>query len=201
MLQLQKRDKQILRFLEANKAITTSQATDIFFNGLTRSSIRRLNQLEDAGILKHYTRGKRKVYKLTNEKNHISEHDMLILDFYSWIYSKGGEVIEYQKNPRYFNGLLIPDALFKFRIPYNGASYKVCVLLEVDLNHYTSNTKMSTMYEKLCREEVLVDWCEGAEFPVIVLARPTRGIIYTSDNFNCIYTDLRFTNLYYSIFE
>lgn len=68
MLQLQKRDRQVLRFLEEHRAITTRQATNIFFDGLNKSAIRRLNQLEDEGILKHYTRGKNKVYKLTDEQ-------------------------------------------------------------------------------------------------------------------------------------
>ena len=86
MLQLQSRDRQVLRFLEDYRAITTNQATNIFFNRCKRSATRRLNQLEDAGILNHYTRGKNKVYKLMDEVKELSEHDVLIYDFYSWIY-------------------------------------------------------------------------------------------------------------------
>ena len=129
MLQLQNRDRQLLIFLEEHKAITTKQATNIFFDMLDKSAIRRLNQLENVGILTHYYRGKNKVYKLIDEKKELSEHDILIYDFYSWIYKNGGQVIEFKKDPHYFKGMLIPDALVKFKIPYNGINYTVLGLV------------------------------------------------------------------------
>ena len=144
MLQLQNRDRQLLIFLEEHKAITTKQATNIFFDMLDKSAIRRLNQLENVGILTHYYRGKNKVYKLIDEKKELSEHDILIYDFYSWIYKNGGQVIEFKKDPHYFKGMLIPDALVKFKIPYNGINYTCFVLLEIDYTHYTSENKILT---------------------------------------------------------
>ena len=194
MLQLQNRDRQVLRFLEEHRAITTQQAINIFFKK-DISAYRRLNQLEEAGILQSYMRGKNKVYKLSGETKELSEHDLLIYDFYSWIYSKGGEVIEFKKNPHYFKSMLIPDAAVKFRLPYEGQVYTIYSLVEIDLNHYTDNTKMNVWYEKLYREQVLKSWCGAAEFPFIIIARPTQGIRYNSNNFNCTYCDLKFTNL------
>ena len=194
MLQLQSRDRQVLRFLEEHRAITTQQAINIFFKK-DISAYRRLNQLEEAGILESYTKGKNKVYKLSGETKELSEHDLLIYDFYSWIYSKGGEVIEFKKNPHYFKSMLIPDAAVKFRLPYEGQVYTIYSLVEIDLNHYTDNTKMNVWYEKLYREQVLKSWCGAAEFPFIIIARPTQGIRYNSNNFNCVYCDLKFTNL------
>ena len=154
MLQLQNRDRQVLRFLEEHRAITTQQAINIFFKK-DISAYRRLNQLEEAGILESYTKGKNKVYKLSGETKELSEHDLLIYDFYSWIYSKGGEVIEFKKNPHYFKSMLIPDAAVKFRLPYEGQVYTIYSLVEIDLNHYTDNTKMNVWYEKLYREQTL----------------------------------------------
>ena len=61
MLQLQNRDRQLLIFLEEHKAITTKQATNIFFDMLDKSAIRRLNQLENVGILKQYYKGNKKI--------------------------------------------------------------------------------------------------------------------------------------------
>ena len=194
MLQLQNRDRQVLRFLEEHRAITTQQAINIFFKK-DISAYRRLNQLEEAGILQSYMRGKNKVYKLSGETKELSEHDLLIYDFYSWIYSKGGEVIEFKKNPHYFKSMLIPDAAVKFRLPYEGQVYTIYSLVEIDLNHYTDNTKMNVWYEKLYREQTLKQWCGAAEFPFIIIARPTAGIRYNSNNFNCVYCDLKFTNL------
>ena len=194
MIQLQVRDRAVLRFLEEHRAITTQQAINIFFKK-DISAYRRLNQLEEAGILESYMRSKNKVYKLAGETKELSEHDLLIYDFYSWIYSKNGVVIDFKKNPHYFKNALIPDALVKFKFPYEGQVYTIYSLLEIDLNHYTDNTKMNVWYEKLYREQVLKSWCGAAEYPFIIIARPTPGLRYNSKNFNCVYCDLKFTNL------
>ena len=194
MLQLQQRDKDILRFLEEHRGITTQQCISIFFKN-DISAYRRLNQLEDAGILEHYMIGRNKVYKLSGESRQLSCHDTLIYDFYAWIYQNNGQVIEFKKNPRYLNGMLIPDALIKFKLPYEGQMYTIYSLLEIDLNHYTDNTKMNVWYEKLYREQTLKQWCGAAEYPFIIIARPTPGLRYNSKNFNCVYCDLKFTNL------
>ena len=194
MLQLQQRDKDILRFLEEHRGITTQQCISIFFKN-DISAYRRLNQLEDAGILEHYMIGRNKVYKLSGESRQLSCHDTLIYDFYAWIYSKGGEVLDFKKNPHYFKSMLIPDAAVKFRLPYEGQVYTIYSLVEIDLNHYTDNTKMNVWYEKLYREQVLKSWCGAAEFPFIIIARPTQGIRYNSNNFNCTYCNLKFKNL------
>ena len=194
MLQLQSRDRQVLRFLEEHRAITTSQTAQIFFNGCKISTYRRLNQLEDAAILESYTRGKNKVYKLPGDRE-LSEHDLLIYDFYSWIYSKGGEVLDFKKNPHYFKNALIPDGLFKFRLPYEGQTYTCYVLLEIDLNHYTEADKIMTLYPKLYREQILKEYCGLAEFPFVIIARATTGIRVQPKEIDIIYSDLKFTNV------
>ena len=81
---LTNRDRSLLKFLENNKGISTQQAKYIFFDGIERSAIRRLNQLEDKGILEYYYRGKNKIYKLVGSPE-LSYHDTIIYDFYAWI--------------------------------------------------------------------------------------------------------------------
>ena len=194
MLQLQSRDRQVLRFLEEHRAITTQQAINIFFKK-DISAYRRLNQLEEAGILESYTKGKNKVYKLSGETKEQSEHDLLIYDFYSWIYSKGGEVLDFKKNPHYFKNTLIPDALVKFKLPYEGQNYLCYALLEIDYTHYSSEEKIMTLYPKLYREQVLKEYCGLAEFPFVIVARQTKGIILRPKEIDVIYSDLKFNNL------
>lgn len=191
---LTQRDKQLLIYLERNKAISTQQATNIFFEGLEKSAIRRLNQLEDLELIESYKIGTQKIYKWPGAKE-LSQHDIYILDFYAWVYGSGGELIEFKKTPHYFNNLLIPDGLFKFKIPYEGHSYTIYVLLEIDYTHYTENSKLNVWYEKLYREDVLKEYCGTAQFPFVIVARPTPGIRYNSKNFNIIYTDLKFSNI------
>ena len=91
--------------------------------------------------------------------------------------------------------MLIPDALAKFKIPYNGINYTCFVLLEIDYTHYTSENKILTFYPKLYREQVLKEYCGAAEFPFIVIARPTPGIRIQPREIEVIYTDLKFNNL------
>ncbi|MDU2682160.1 MAG: hypothetical protein E7C50_09760, partial [Clostridium sp.] len=67
-------------------------------------------------------------------------------------------------------------------------------LLEVDYTHYTDNIKLSTMYEKLYNERELYEEFKGT-FPIVIIARPTPGIRYNSNNFEVIYTDLQYSNL------
>ena len=194
MIQLQVRDRAVLRFLEEHRAITTQQAINIFFKK-DISAYRRLNQLEEAGILESYMRSKNKVYKLAGETKELSEHDLLIYDFYSWIYSKGGEVLDFKKNPHYFKNALIPDGLFKFRLPYEGQTYTCYVLLEIDLNHYTEADKIMTLYPKLYREQILKEYCGLAEFPFVIIARATTGIRVQPKEIDIIDSDLKFNNV------
>ena len=194
MLQLQSRDRQVLRFLEEHRAITTQQAINIFFKK-DISAYRRLNQLEDAGILEHYMIGRNKVYKLSGESRQLSCHDTLIYDFYAWIYSKNGVVLDFKKNPHYFKNQLIPDALVKFKLPYEGQNYLCYALLEIDYTHYSSEEKIMTLYPKLYREQVLKEYCGLAEFPFVIVARQTKGIILRPKEIDVVYSDLKFNNL------
>ena len=194
MLQLQQRDKDILRFLEEHRGITTQQCISIFFKN-DISAYRRLNQLEDAGILEHYMIGRNKVYKLSGESRQLSCHDTLIYDFYAWIYSKNGVVLDFKKNPHYFKNQLIPDALVKFKLPYEGQNYLCYALLEIDYTHYSSEEKIMTLYPKLYREQVLKEYCGLAEFPFVIVARQTKGIILRPKEIDVIYSDLKFNNV------
>lgn len=195
---LTNRDKQILIFLEKYKALSTQQANSIFFN-CERSCVRRMNQLEKLKILDSYYIGKNKIYKIPEERN-ISQHDLYVLDFYAWICRENGTVLDFETTPRYLNGLLIPDALCKFKINYEGIKYTVNIFLELDFTHYTEIEKLNILYEKLYREGTLKEYCGDAEFPMVVISRPTKGLIYRSRNFEILYTDFKFTNLLNLIF-
>lgn len=195
---LTNRDKQILKFIEDNRAISIQQANNIFFKNY-KSCSRRMKQLEDLKIIKSYKNlyNNQKVF-YTEKK--ISEHDLFILDFYSWIYANDGEVLEFKKEPRYFSNNLRPDALFKFKIPYCGEEYTVFALLEVDYTHYKEISDLK-LYEKLFKDEVLKDYCGPAEFPFVIVARERPGLKYNSADVNYLYTSLDYKDLGKLIFS
>ena len=192
---LTERDRSLLKFLENNKGISTQQAKYIFFDGIERSAIRRLNQLEDKDILEYYYRGKNKIYKLVGSPE-LSYHDTIIYDFYAWIYRQGGTVIDFKKNPHFIHNMLIPDGLFKCRLPYKDTFGTFFFILEVDYQHPTSDEKIKVFYEKLYREQTLKEYCGVAEFPMLIIAKEYIGLRERSNNFEIIYTDFKFKNLY-----
>lgn len=189
------RDKNLFKFLDNYGAITTQQAKWIFFNGQQTSTIRRLNQLEKANILTSYHRDKHKVYTY-QDVDRMSLHDLGPLDLYAWIYKQGGEVLDFKLKLQYYKGTLKPDALVKFRFPFEDKKYIIYAFLEYDLNHYTEIDKVKIWYEKMYKEKLMLNYCgEKAEFPLLIIARPTAGNRYNSSNFNVIYCDLHFTDL------
>lgn len=193
-----RRDKDIEIFLEKYKAISTVQACKIFFNGDIKSCSRRLNELEEREILTHYYVDKNKIYKLVGEEREFSKHDLYIISFYSWVYENGGEVLDFILEPHYF--MMIPDALFKLKIPYNGDTYIIDVLLEIDYTHYTSIAKL-TWYDRLYNDEILKDFCGDTEFPFVVIAREREGMRTFKNNYNVRYCDLEFNNLLQLLLE
>lgn len=188
------RDREVLRWIEDYRAITIRQATQFFFDGCYGSCKRRLKQLEDMELLKSYTS------KLTKEKiyyfdKRLSDHDLLVYDFIKVITQIGGKLVKLVRTPHYLNNLLIPDAFIIF--DYEDSRY--FILLEVDYTHYTNNSKFQ-LYEKLYRDNVLQQQCYNT-FPIVVVARPSKGIRYNSKNFEVIYTDLNYQNLKDLLFE
>lgn len=189
---LMQRDKDVLRFLEDNKAISIRQATKIFFKNYG-SARRRLADLEKMDLLKSYEN------IITNEKiyyveNKISAHDLLILDFYAELVNQGATIKEFKKQPRYLKDMIRADGFFEF-IYKNNLYY---IILEVDLTHYTNNSKMQ-LYEKLFKDGDLQKECRGV-FPSIVIMKEKDDLHYMSNNFEVIYMNFQLDNFTSKIF-
>ncbi|WP_265976222.1 hypothetical protein, partial [Brucella intermedia] len=113
-----------------------------------------------------------------------------IYDYLKELKIIGCDLIDIKIEPEYLKGLIRPDAYVLFR----HEDYKYIALLEVDYTHYTDNIKMNTLYEKLYSERENYKEFFGT-FPIVVIARSTKGIRYNSGNFEVIYTDLSYSNL------
>lgn len=185
---LTSRDREVLTWIEKYKSITVSQCTYLFFGGNYEVCRRRLKKLEEMNFLKSSPSVllKSKIY--FNEKQ-LSEHDLFIIEFLKAIKVNGGEIVQFEIKPHYMDNSIIPDAYIVFS--YNGNVY--FTLLEVDLTHYTSHSKMKK-YEELFKTGELQSKC-FENFPIIVVGRPTEGIRYNSNNFSVIYLDLFYNNL------
>ncbi|WP_026887745.1 hypothetical protein [Clostridium beijerinckii] len=185
---LTQRDRDILSWIQDYQSITLSQCTYLFFDGNYEGCRRRMKQLEDMELLKSIpnTLLKSKVYF---QEKLISDHNLFVYEFFKVIKKNGGDIIKFQLQPQYMNKKIRPDAFVIFS--YQGNVY--FVLLEVDLTHYTSNSKMKK-YEALYKTGELQTQC-CKTFPIIVIARPTEGIRYNSHNFNAVYLDLYYSNI------
>lgn len=177
------RDKEILKFIENYKSITIRQAQYLFFNGSYEGARRRLAELEKFGLLKSSI-SKARSEKIYFEKL-LSDHDLYKIDYIVNLKKNQFEILEFNTKPSYFNNTLRPDAFVICR--KNG--YKYITFLEVDYTHYTDNTKLNTLYEKLAKEEF-----RDTGF-ILVVARPTKGIRYSPTSYDIVFTDLEFSNL------
>lgn len=183
------RDKEILMFIEDHRALTVKQAQRIFFGDNYEGCRRRMNELADRNVLKSY------ISKLTGQKvfymeKKISDHDLLILEFYSHLIAAGCKVRKFKKNLHYLNDLIRPDAFFEFSYDNN----LFFTLLEVDHTHYTSIDKFK-LYEKLFREGELKKECYGT-FPILsVMRATTKDLRYSSKMFDIIYLDFKLDKL------
>lgn len=183
------RDKEILRWIEDYKAITLRQATELFFKGNYKGASRRMAQLEDMDILKSYT-SKIKKEKVYYQEKKVNDHRLYIYDYLKELKRLGCELLDIKIEPSFLNGNIRPDAYVIFKYD----RYKYLTLLEVDYTHYTDNIKLNTLYEKLYKERDSYKEFLGT-FPIVVIARPTKGIRYNSSNFEIVYTDLIYSNL------
>ena len=188
-------------YLEKYKGITTEQCANVFYNGERRSAVRKLHKMEEEGIITSFNIGFLKVYKLKYENKCISRHDLYVMDLYSYIIKNNGTIIDFKTTPKLLNGLIVPDALCKFKIPYMGNIYTTYALLEVDYTHYTENDKLNTLYEKLYKDGELSKYCGNAVFPILIIAKDKVDIKYRSNNFEVIYTNLKYDNLINFIFN
>ncbi|MBI5987319.1 hypothetical protein [Clostridium perfringens] len=181
---LTKRDKEILKFIEKYKSITIRQAKYLFFKKSYEGARRRLAELEKFGLLKSSI-SKARSEKVFYAEKMISDHDLYKIDYIVNLKKMGFEIIEFNSKPSYFDNQLKPDAFVVCR--KNG--YRYITFLEIDYTHYTSNTKMNTLYEKLAREDF-----RDTGF-ILVVARPTKGIRYSPTSYDIVFTDLEFSNL------
>ena len=115
--------------------------------------------------------------------------------FFNGVY-ESAKIRNIKIQPRYLNDGLRPDAFIEFQ--YENDVY--FILLEIDYTHYTSNMKMQ-LYEMLYNRQELQKECYGT-FPIVIITRPHLNCIrYNSNNFDIIYTDLKFSNLDRLLFQ
>lgn len=181
---LTSRDKEILKFIEEYKSITIRQAKYLFFKKSYEGARRRLAELERFGLLKSSI-SKARSEKVFYVEKMLSDHDLYKIDYVANLKRNGFEIIEFNHKPSYFKNTLRPDAFVICK--KNG--YRYITFLEVDYTHYTDNTKLNTIYEKLAKEEF-----RDTGF-ILVVARPTKGIRYSPTSYDIVFTDLEFSNL------
>ncbi|WP_075810070.1 hypothetical protein [Clostridium perfringens] len=197
------RDYTILRHMEMFRAISLKNVAGIYFqkegykdkNYAYKCASRRMKALENMGIVLSYINSytQEKIY-YTEKK--VSPHDLFIQDFWRKLLELDFNVLEFNTKVNLMKGQLKPDAFIEAEIEGIKANY----FLEVDLNHYTNKEKI-VRYEMFYKSDELKKLCENRK-PCLVITRPThRDIRYTSNIFDIVYTDLKYTNLEKFLFE
>ena len=187
---LTERDLKILDWIDKYKAITIEQCRYLFFDGSYEAARRRLSILEKDNTIKSYIAKstKQKAYYIQKK---ISDHDLYILDYIKVLKSLGCEIVDIKMKPRYLNNLIIPDCFVKFKFH----RYTFNTLLEVDYTHFTEQDKLNVLYEKLAKDTSEYEEFNDRSF-ILVIAKPMVTTRYNSRNFDVIYTDLSYKNLF-----
>lgn len=173
---LTERDRKMLQHIEAYKGITITQAYRIFFKDKSYGmdyARKRLKILNEQGFLKYKTdRVTRKRVYYTNKA--FREHDMYIMDFYSWIMFYGGYMLDYQPNRKV--GTKYSDGYFKFK--FQGHIYPY--FLEVNLYNKADMKKYEEYFESGEIQKEL-----NGKFPIVAIVTDNENI-YKSKNFNTV---------------
>lgn len=170
------RDRMMLQHIKSYKGITITQAYRIFYKDMSYGmdyARKRLKTLYEQGFIKY------KTDRVTRKRVYYSdrafrEHDMYIMDFYSWIVFHGGEILDYRPNGKV--GTCYSDGYFLFK--YQGHIYPY--FLEVNLYCKADMKK----YEKYFLTGEIQKELNG-KFPIVAVVDDNEKV-YKSKNFNTV---------------
>lgn len=170
------RDRKMMQHIELYKGITIPQAYRIFFKDMVYGmdyARKRLKILNQQGFIKYKTDRvtKRRVY-YTNKA--FREHDMYIMDFYSWIVFDGGEILEYCPNRKVAANY--SDGYFKFKFQGHIYPYFLEVNLynKADMKKYEDYFLLGEIQKEL-----------NGKFPIVAVVDDNEKV-YKSKNFNTV---------------
>lgn len=140
---IQKRDLEVLEFINKSKLCTRRQIQDIFFSDVNENvCMRRLKLLDD---LKLISRARYNIeensnqyvyyqYKSKKPSKRILQHDLMISEFIKKLYLAHIEVIDIERSTMV--GKVIPDAIIKIKTSNGGVKR---ILIEVQLSGKLEN--------------------------------------------------------------
>lgn len=142
---LQKREKQLLNFIDTFGAASTSQLQRLFFTGMKEDSARkkaqcRLQLLHKNKYIKRDRSDINSEYIYFQKKTQFIDHQTLLVDVYLALKSFKGNLIEFI--PEVVMGEIRPDAKAKF----DDGEYTHVFLIEIHRNHIFNQEKYETFY-------------------------------------------------------
>jgi hypothetical protein len=181
------RDREIVRFIEENNALTISQCQKIFMPTAKfgyKIAQKRLSRLVENGYLKvGRTDSSENIYYIDKK---ISYHDLLVNSFYAELIKCKATVLEF-KHPVEWIKDEAPKSDAFFKVDYG--NYIFYFILEVAL---TKKDVPMRSYERLCRSGIVHRQCDG-HFPTLVVmdeVKHTNKSFYRSDLFKTVQIDL-----------
>lgn len=191
---LNKQARDILAHIQDYGFITSQQCANIYYKGnkqgLTQSQ-RKLKALYEAKLIERYKN------KLTNKfvyteckTSSISEHDMIIMDLYSYIYNKYN--VEYfKKEEKWIETKRRSDG----HIIFERNGMLVAFLIEVDLYHKTSQQKLDDMFNGGEIHQWYKDNYGEEVYPDILIINATGATKIKSDEYNVLCLNYEFSDI------
>lgn len=164
-----KSTKDVLSFVDKYGFITTDICADIVYKGKSQSynqAARKLKSMYDNKFVKRYRAFDSKKYIYTkNLEKKISLHDQIIMRFYARVYSLVDSIDYFKKEERWLDGKYRSDA----HIIYTKDNRTRCYLLEVEVNHGTSQNKYDDIYDSNCVQEWYKERYGNETFPRLLI--------------------------------
>lgn len=172
---LTQRDKKILRYIENHKSITINQCSKIFFSKNKEAyyqARKRLSILYKNKYIKKYRYDYKSetIYYISNK--HLSYHDLKVYDIYADLINLEIKIKSFHAKYK----IPTPDSKMKYReadafIEVEHLGYFYPILLEIDMHHFTTKTKLMDIYTSNYFQEKYKNLGYNI-FPTILILRP-----------------------------
>lgn len=142
---LQKRERELLDFIDVFRASSASQLQKLFFTGMKPDSARkkaqaRLKMLYDNKYLKRERSDLNSEFVYFQRKTPFIYHQVLLVDVYIAMQSMRGKVMEF--TPEVVTGDIRPDAVVKF----DDGRLTHLILVEINRTNGFNQAKYETFY-------------------------------------------------------
>lgn len=186
--------KGILSYIDEYGFITIQQCARVFFKGNKQPMIQAQKKLK---IMFENEMIKRTIFNFTGEYIYTiqnkspSFHRMCLMNLYSYIYSKN-EIIYFKIEEKWNVSKKRNDAHIIFK---NSNGIMIGILIEVDVNHTTSKSKLDALFNSMEIQEWYYEKYKEEYYPTVIIVNSSGKTSLKSDQYDVLCFDFKLTEI------